>query len=123
MSVVVQVGTSEARVTEEDLQPVLAKAGLELSEPLLQDYSTLLSGLDAAIAALPDDKPVKPYPDLAKYPRTDIHIPDDTEFGAWATKVCNLDTLSYLKYYAMSNVLRGHYSRSLQNAQVPPATC
>lgn len=87
MSVVIQLGTTEHQVTEEDLQPILTKAGLELSDPLLQDYSTLLSGLDAAIASLPDDKAVKPHPDLTKYPRTDIHIPDDNEFGAWATKV------------------------------------
>ncbi|KAI1774433.1 amidase signature enzyme [Hypoxylon cercidicola] len=86
MSVVVQLGTPENQVTAEDLQPILAKAGLELSKPLLQDYSTLLSGLDAAIASLPDDKAVKPYPDLVKYPRT-VHTLDDNEFGAWATKV------------------------------------
>ncbi|KAI4864961.1 amidase signature enzyme [Hypoxylon rubiginosum] len=100
MSVVIQLGTTEHQVTEEDLQPILTKAGLELSDPLLQDYSTLLSGLDAAIASLPDDKAVKPHPDLTKYPRTDIHIPDDNEFGAWATKVtakCTSPTSDLLK--------------------------
>lgn len=86
MSVVVPLGTPQGRVAEE-LQPLLTKAGLELPNPLVEDYSTLISSLDAAIASLPDDKDVKPYPDLAKYPRTDIHIPEDNEFGAWATKV------------------------------------
>ncbi|KAI0378488.1 amidase signature enzyme [Hypomontagnella monticulosa] len=84
---VVQLGIPSNKVTEDDLRPIFAKAGLELSEPLLGDFSTLISSLDAAIESLPDDKEVLPRPDLTKYPRTDIHIPEDNELGAWATKV------------------------------------
>ncbi|OTB02573.1 hypothetical protein M426DRAFT_194189 [Hypoxylon sp. CI-4A] len=84
---VVQLGTAQKRVTEDELRPVVTKAGLKLSDPLLDNYSTLISTLDAAIASLPDDKDVLPRPDLTKYPRTDIHIPEDNELGAWATKV------------------------------------
>ncbi|KAI0100434.1 amidase signature enzyme [Hypoxylon sp. NC0597] len=84
---VVQLGTPDKRVTEDELRPLATKAGLKLSEPLLEDYSVLISALDAAIASLPDDKSVLPRPDLTKYPRTDIHIPEDNELGAWATKV------------------------------------
>ncbi|KAI1377085.1 amidase signature enzyme [Hypoxylon crocopeplum] len=97
---VVQLGTPQQRVTEKELQPVLSQAGLEVSEPLLGDFTTLISSLDAAIASLPDDKDVLPYPDLNKYPRTDIHIPEDTEMGAWATKVtakCTNPTSDLLK--------------------------
>ncbi|KAI2607794.1 amidase signature enzyme [Hypoxylon sp. NC1633] len=97
---VVQLGTPQNRVTEEELRPVLAEAGLELSEPLLGDFSTLISSLEAAIASLPDGKNVLPYPDLTKYPRTDIHIPEDNEMGAWATKVtakCTNPTNDLLK--------------------------
>ncbi|KAI0003565.1 amidase signature enzyme [Xylariaceae sp. FL0662B] len=84
---VVQLGSAAEKVTGEELKPLLVKAGLELSPPLLEDYTTLMSSLEAAISALPDDKSVLPRPDLEKYPRTDIHIPEDNEFGAWATKV------------------------------------
>jgi amidase len=78
-------------VTGEELKPVLEKAGLQIPEPLIQDYSTLLTGLEAAISSLPDDKTVQPRPDLQKYPRADIHIPapENSDFGAWATKVCS----------------------------------
>ncbi|KAI5865204.1 amidase signature enzyme [Durotheca rogersii] len=74
-------------VTKEQLLPVLAKAGLKLSESDLEDYTTLISGLDDAIASLPDARNVLPRPDLSRYPRADIHIPEDAESGAWAIKV------------------------------------
>ncbi|OTB18605.1 hypothetical protein K445DRAFT_314483 [Daldinia sp. EC12] len=84
---VVQLGTPSRIVAEDELRPVLAKGGLKLSGSLVDDYRTLVSSLDAAIASLPDDKSILPYPDLLKYPRTDIHVPEDNELGAWATKV------------------------------------
>ncbi|KAI1824133.1 amidase signature domain-containing protein [Xylaria intraflava] len=73
-------------VTGDDLKPVLEKTGITLTEPLLNDYSTLLTVFENAIDSLPDDRPVQPIPDLAKYPRKDIHIPEDTDMGGWATK-------------------------------------
>ncbi|KAL7624933.1 hypothetical protein AAE478_004147 [Parahypoxylon ruwenzoriense] len=97
---VVQLEVTNSMIAEEELQPILAKAGLELPKSLLEDYGTLISGLETAIAALPDDKDVIPRPDLAKYPRTDVHIPEDNELGAWATKVtakCTSPTSDLLK--------------------------
>ncbi|KAI1099337.1 amidase signature enzyme [Jackrogersella minutella] len=97
---VVHLGTPDRRVSEDELRPVITKAGLELSEPLLENFSTLVSALDAAIASLPDDRSVLPRPDLTKYPRTDIHIPEDNDLGAWATKVtvkCTNPTSDLLK--------------------------
>lgn len=85
---VISLGTGPATVKEDDLKPILSKAGLTLSDALIGDYATLLSGLESAIASLADDRSLLPKPDLSKYPRTDIHIPEDTEGGGWATKVC-----------------------------------
>ncbi|KAI0598799.1 amidase signature domain-containing protein [Biscogniauxia sp. FL1348] len=88
MSLVVSK-TGGVKVTKEDLKPLLSKAGLELSAPLLDDFSVLVSNLEASIEALPDDKTALPRPDLAKYPRSDIHVPraEDNPLGAWAVKV------------------------------------
>ncbi|KAI1204606.1 amidase signature enzyme [Annulohypoxylon truncatum] len=100
MSVVLQVATTGKKVSEDELRPIITKAGLELSEPLLENFSTLISSLDKAISALPDDKSVLPRPNLAKYPRTDVHIPEDNDLGAWATKVtvkCTSPTSDLLK--------------------------
>lgn len=85
----VQFQSGAMKVTGDELKPVLKKAGLELSESLVGDFSALLTSFEAAVDSLPDDRPIQPRPDLEKYPRTDIHIPEDNEFGAWATKVCH----------------------------------
>ncbi|KAI1339460.1 amidase signature enzyme [Xylariaceae sp. FL0016] len=82
----VSFNENAANVTAEQVKPVVEKAGLELSPSWAQDYSKLVSSLETAIASLPDDKDVLPVPDLEKYPRTDIHVPEDNEHGAWATK-------------------------------------
>ncbi|KAI0124019.1 putative amidase [Xylariales sp. AK1849] len=84
---VLKIHSGVAAVTTDDLRPILSKAGLQLSDTLIEDFSTLLSGLDASIASLADDKPGLLRPDMGKYPRTDIHVPEDTEGGGWATKV------------------------------------
>ncbi|KAI0967545.1 putative amidase [Xylaria arbuscula] len=83
----IQLKKSSITVTSEELKPVLKKAGLELDESLLDEFSTLLTGYEAAIDSLPDDRQIQPQPDLKKYPRENIHVPEDTEFGAWATRV------------------------------------
>ncbi|KAI0399321.1 amidase signature domain-containing protein [Xylaria palmicola] len=82
----VEMKTGSTKVTGDDLEPVLQAAGLELSESLVSDYSALLTSFEAAVDSLPDDGPVQPRPDLERYPRYDIHIPEDNESGAWATK-------------------------------------
>ncbi|KAI0490238.1 putative amidase [Xylaria cf. heliscus] len=83
----VQKKSGPMTVTGEQLKPVIEKAGLELSEHLIEDFSALLTNFEAGVDALPEDGPVQPRPDLEKYPRSDIHIPEDTELGAWAAKV------------------------------------
>ncbi|KAI0199490.1 putative amidase [Astrocystis sublimbata] len=75
------------KVTGEALRPIIKDVGLELSDPLLEDFSALLTDFEAMIDLVKDDSSVQPRPDLSKYPRTDIHIPEDTDKGGWATKV------------------------------------
>ncbi|KAH9884228.1 amidase signature enzyme [Xylariomycetidae sp. FL2044] len=97
---VVSIGSGTAKVRGDDLKPILSQAGIQLTSSQTEDFSALLTGLETAISSLPDDQPLLPRPDLDKYPRTDIHIPDDNEFGAWATKVeakCTSPTSDLLK--------------------------
>ncbi|KAI1345448.1 putative amidase [Xylaria sp. FL0043] len=83
----IKLESGSVKVTDKELQPLLQKAGLELSESLVDEFSILLTGFEAAIDSLPDDRLVEPRPDLERYPRNDIHVPEDNESGAWATKV------------------------------------
>ncbi|KAJ4396066.1 hypothetical protein N0V93_000283 [Gnomoniopsis smithogilvyi] len=77
---------SAAKVTVNDITGLASKAGLKLEDGHEEDYSVLMSGLEDLIAQLGDDKPLMPRPDLDKYPRTDVHIPENSEGGGWATK-------------------------------------
>lgn len=78
---------SAAKVTVNDITGLVSKAGLKLEDGHEQDYSVLMSALEDSITQLSDDKVLMPRPDLNRYPRTDIHIPQDSEGGGWATKV------------------------------------
>ncbi|KAI1174417.1 putative amidase [Nemania sp. FL0916] len=83
----IRLDSGPVKVTRDDLKPVLKRAGLELADSRIEEFSALLTSFEAAVDSLPDDSPAQPRPDLAKYPRSDIYVPDDNEFGAWATKV------------------------------------
>ncbi|KAH8655337.1 amidase signature domain-containing protein [Xylariales sp. PMI_506] len=97
---VLRVDPNAPQIAQQDVIDIAAKAGLSLSDQLVADYTTLVGGLEAAIAALPDESSILPIPDLQKYPRTDIHVPEDTDLGGWATKVtakCTSPTSDLLK--------------------------
>lgn len=114
---IVRVDTEAPQVAVEDVQDIAAKSGLKLSDQMATDYVTLVSGLEAVIASLPDDSCVTPIPDLAKYPRSDIHFPTDNDLGGWAAKVrspCRAQKSS--KRIGESNA-----NRSRRNAQYLPA--
>jgi amidase len=84
---VVQVNAAAPKVAVEDVVEVASKGGIKLSDQTAADFVTLVSGLESVIASLPDDSCVIPIPDLTKYPRTDIHVPQDNDLGGWAAKV------------------------------------
>jgi amidase len=116
---VVQVDAAAPKVAVEDVLSVASKGGLKLSDQMAEDFVTLVSGLESVIASLPDDSCVVPVPDLSKYPRTDIHVPEDNELGGWAAKVSLLNLLPIRCIEAdMTN-----HNRSQQSVQLPPVTC
>lgn len=76
-----------AKATADHVADLVSKAGLELDDAHIQEYSTLLGQFDDIVAQLGDDKALFPRPDLTKYPRTDVYIPKDNNKGGWATMV------------------------------------
>lgn len=80
---------SPVEVSVDEITGLAAKAGLRLEEGHAEDYSAMTSEFEGLVASLGDDKLLFPKPDLTKYPREDIHIPEpkDTDGGGWATKV------------------------------------
>lgn len=78
---------SAAKVTVDKVTDLVSGAGLKIEDGHAKDYCVLLGDMEDTIASLSDDKDLMPRPDLSKYPRTEIHVPKDTEGGGWATKV------------------------------------
>lgn len=79
---------SPIKVSAVDITDIASKAGLKLEDGHAEDYSAMTNAFEGLVASLGDDKALFPIPDLSKYPRTDIHIPDpkDTDGGGWATR-------------------------------------
>jgi hypothetical protein len=82
---------SRAAVSVDKITGLAAKAGLKLEEGHAEDYSIMTSEFDDLVASLADDKTLFPKPDLDRYPRENIHVPEpkDADGGGWATKVCS----------------------------------
>lgn len=80
---------SPIAVSAVDITDIASKAGLKLEDGHAEGYSAMTNAFEGLVASLGDDKALFPIPDLSKYPRTDIHIPDpkDSDGGGWATRV------------------------------------
>lgn len=120
---IVRVDAEAPRVALEDAVSIAAKGGIKLSDQMATDFVTLVSGLEAVISNLPDDSCVIPIPDLKKYPRTDIQVPQDNDLGGWAAKVRS-PRCSH-RVYTSSVLMRetNNANRSLLDAQLPLAIC
>lgn len=84
---------SPVEVSVDEIAGLVAKAGLKLEEGHAEDYSIMTTEFENLVASLGDDKLLFPKPDLTKYPRENIHVPEpkDTDGGGWATKVSTKD--------------------------------
>ncbi|KAK5677960.1 hypothetical protein LTS10_009844 [Elasticomyces elasticus] len=83
---VVTLGEGAPKLSAEDVKAIATKANLELLEADVPDFQRLLGAIDQNIQDVLAADDYYPVPDLAKYPRTEIHIPTDTDKGGWATR-------------------------------------
>ena len=93
-------------MSAESLRSLASKVGLAIPEKNVNDFRTLLAGVDQAaklvlesegrtmnnisfyfVRLLTFFEDYIPKVDLDLYPRTDYHIPEDTDKGGWASKV------------------------------------
>lgn len=108
---------SPAKVSVDAVTDLVSKAGLKIQDGHAEDYSVLLDGLEDAIAKLSDDKDLMPKPDLSKYPRTDVHVPQDTQGGGWAAKATIKATAP------MGDLLKGKTLAIKDNVAVAGVRC
>ena len=83
---VVTLGKDAAKFPNDKVKSLCSNAGLSIPEKHVDDFATLLGALDQSIKKMLDEEDYIPEVDLNKYPRSDIHIPEDTDKGGWATK-------------------------------------
>lgn len=83
---VVTLGDNAPKLTASEIRTIGSKAGLTIKENHVDNFQRLLGALDQSIKGILDDEDYYPKPDLNKCPRSNIHIPEDTDKGGWATK-------------------------------------
>ncbi|ETS86275.1 hypothetical protein PFICI_00103 [Pestalotiopsis fici W106-1] len=76
-----------SKLNPEEVKALLAKAGLAQSDTLVQDWCTLLGSFEDSIQDVLSQEDDLPRPDMTKYPRTEIKIPEnagESDKGGWA---------------------------------------
>ncbi|KAF2164449.1 hypothetical protein M409DRAFT_56711 [Zasmidium cellare ATCC 36951] len=86
---VVTLGENPNKLDTTLLQTITSNAGLTLNPSHINDWTILLGTLDEPIAKILAEEDYTLTPDLAKYPRSNISIPQnelESDQGGWATK-------------------------------------
>jgi amidase len=83
---VVSLGKNAKSIPTDEVDSLCKKAGLTAPKSHIDDWATLLGALDQSVQFVLGEEDYVPKVDLDKYPRTDVHIPNDTSKGGWATK-------------------------------------
>ncbi|KAF9891031.1 hypothetical protein FE257_005290 [Aspergillus nanangensis] len=79
---------NSSRLETQEVQNIASSGGLQLKHSEVEDFRVLLGNFEDCVSKILSAEDYLPYPDLKKYPRTDIHIPNTTdgEKGGWATR-------------------------------------
>lgn len=76
------------RLDLDEVRSLGSGAGLTIPEKHIDDFALLLGALDKCVEDVHEMQDYTLTPDLARYPRTHVHIPgpNDNDKGGWATK-------------------------------------
>lgn len=64
-----------------------AKHGVRIPAYQQEDWAKMLRALEENVQNISTMDDYLPHLDLQRYPRTDVHAPEDTVNGGWALKV------------------------------------
>ncbi|KAK3117375.1 hypothetical protein LTR53_001289 [Teratosphaeriaceae sp. CCFEE 6253] len=86
---VVTLDEGAPKLSADTIKSLASKAGLTINPDHVPDFQRLLGAMEQGIHDVLDADDYYPVPDLAKYPRTNTHIPtaEDSDKGGWATRV------------------------------------
>lgn len=83
---VVSLGKHAPTLPHDEVATLASTAGITISDKHVDDFAKLLGAFEQTVDGLLAEEDYVPNVDLDKYPRTDIHVPNDTDKGGWATK-------------------------------------
>lgn len=86
-SLTYQTTSVPLKVTPEMTVTLAAESGIVLQPGHEREWAEVLNGLNKSAQAILEMDDYLPQVDLARYPRTDIHVPKNTAGGGWALKV------------------------------------
>lgn len=83
---VVSLGKDPPKINNNEVRQLATNAGISIPEDHVSDFATLLGAVDQAMQEVLEEEDYVPKPDLAKYPRFDIHEPSGDNENGWATR-------------------------------------
>ena len=83
---VVSLGKDAPTLPHDEVASLASTAGIMIPDKHVDDFAKLLGAFEQTVDVLLEEEDYVPEVDLDKYPRTDVHVPDDTDKGGWATK-------------------------------------
>lgn len=75
------------KVTTEVVEELAAESGIRLYPDHEPEWADILNCLDESAKAILEMDDYLPEVDFTRYPRIDVHVPQDTVRGGWALKV------------------------------------
>jgi len=83
---VVTLGKDAPKLPADEVKHLGAKVGINIKEEHVDDFARLLGALDQSVDEIlrAPDHTLKA--DFSRYPREDIHVPENTDKGGWALK-------------------------------------
>lgn len=117
---VVTLGADAPKLSPEEVATLSFKSGLKIKDNHVDDFARLLGALDQSVKEVLSDEDYYPKPDLNKYTRNDIHIPENAEQsdkGGWATK-CTAKSVS-----PTSDLLKGKTVALKDNVALAGVRC
>ncbi|KIW73159.1 hypothetical protein PV04_01297 [Phialophora macrospora] len=100
-----------------EVRGLAQRAGISLRERDIDDWGVILGSFSDTAQHILNEDDGLPIPDPNKYIRTDIHVPEDTNGGGWATR-CTVKSAA-----PTSNLLAGVTVAVKDNAAVAGVRC
>ncbi|KAH9909909.1 amidase signature domain-containing protein [Xylariomycetidae sp. FL2044] len=107
----------EDLISADALRSLATGVNIKIPEDEIEDFRILISSADTAAKTFLAAEDYIPRADLQRYPRTNVHIPDDTDKGGWATKATVIST------QPSSELLRGRSLALKDNIALADVRC